>query len=122
MTNEQTTESIYHITSPHDWSDALSTGEYAAHSLMDEGFIHCSTRSQVERSLNKFFRGRDGVLVLEIDPRKLRSELRYELADADLFPHVYGVINIDAIVRTDELSPGPDGSWEWEEEKANVNR
>lgn len=89
---------IYHITSHDAWTEAAERGSYTSPSLETEGFIHCSDARQVERSLNKFYAGKDSVLVLRIDPELLTSELRYEPADNDSFPHVHGPINVDAVV------------------------
>ena len=38
---------IYHITSHAAWNDAQQRGDCRAESLETEGFIHCSTDSQV---------------------------------------------------------------------------
>lgn len=102
---------IYHITTPDLWDIALSRGSYAAASLETEGFIHCSEERQVERSLNRFFRGEREVVVLTIDPARLVNELKYEPADNDSFPHLYGELNLEAVTATDELTPAPDGSF-----------
>lgn len=49
--------------------------------------------------LERYFAGRDDLVLLEIDPARLRAELKYEPApDGELFPHVYGPLNIDAVV------------------------
>jgi uncharacterized protein (DUF952 family) len=37
-------------------------------------------------------------VLLELDDAKLKAELRWESADNDLFPHLYGPLNLDAIV------------------------
>ncbi len=102
---------IYHITTPDLWDIALSRGSYCADSLATEGFIHCSEDRQVERSLNRFFRGEREVVVLTIDPDLLVFELKYEPADNDEFPHLYGELNLDAVTATRELFPESDGSF-----------
>ena len=104
---------IYHITTPDLWDIALSRGSYAAASLESEGFIHCSEKRQVERSLNRFFRGEREVVILTIDPSKLICELRYEPADNDSFPHLFGELNLDAVLATEELNPAADGSFDF---------
>jgi uncharacterized protein (DUF952 family) len=100
---------IYHITLPADWLAAETTGELSPLSLETEGFIHCSDRRQVERSLNRFFSGIDEVLVLEIDPELLHAEVRYEGADNDSFPHIYGALNVDAVVAVMPVEGGGGG-------------
>lgn len=93
-------ELIYHITSSENWKSALSKGFYEAASLDSEGFIHCSTDAQVAGTLERFFTGQTNLVKLVIDPAKLLHDLKYEQAvDVDmLFPHIYGVINVDAVI------------------------
>lgn len=96
---------IYHITLPEEWEASVVRGRHLAASIETEGFIHCSEGGQVERSLNRFFAGRPRVLVLTIDPSALTSELRYELAHGELFPHIYGPLNIDAVTDVRAIEP-----------------
>jgi uncharacterized protein (DUF952 family) len=96
--NDPEPQRIYHIADQARWKAAAETGMYSAPSLLSEGFIHCSFAHQVQRSLDKFFADADAVVVLEIDPMLMQAELRFEPADGDTFPHVYGEINTDAVV------------------------
>jgi uncharacterized protein (DUF952 family) len=96
--NDPEPQRIYHIADPERWKEAAAEGMYAPESLERERFIHCSFAHQVQRSLDKFFADRDAVIILEIDPLLLQSELRFEPADDDTFPHIYGEINVDAVV------------------------
>lgn len=103
---------ILHITTRQAWEDALRRGEYRAPSLEAEGFIHCSLPGQVVRVANALFRGQRGLVLLCIDPARLRAEVRYEaLGTAEPFPHVYGPIDLDAVVRVVDFPPGPDGTF-----------
>lgn len=89
---------IYHITLSTQWADAQEHGVLLTESLSTEGFIHCSEAPQVERSLNRFFSLEQSVVVLHVDPERLVSELKYESAHGELFPHIYGPLNLDAVV------------------------
>jgi uncharacterized protein (DUF952 family) len=111
---------IYHIAARTDWEVSQGTGSYASPSLVNEGFIHCSMAAQVERSANKYFSGREDLLLLVIDTARLTSELRIEapidprthqpeVGRSDLFPHIYGPLNTDAVVRVIPFLPGDDG-------------
>jgi uncharacterized protein (DUF952 family) len=110
---------IYHIATRADWDEASAAGEYTRSSLgrtlAEEGFIHASQASQVTRTANRFYRDVPGdLLLLVIDPARLRSEVRYEhVPGAELpFPHIYGPLNVDAVVEARPLAPGPDGAFE----------
>jgi uncharacterized protein (DUF952 family) len=111
---------IYHIAKSVDWAQAEADGEYttssAGKTLAEEGFIHASQASQVNRTANKFYRDVPGdLVVLVIDTGRLRAELRYEdVPGADLpFPHIYGPLNADAVIAAWPLLPGPDGTFEF---------
>jgi len=96
---------IYHITLPDEWEKSAGRGYHTAASIETEGFIHCSEAGQVERSLNRFFAGQPRVLILSIDPERLTSELRHEPAHGELFPHIYGPLNLDAVVDVRPVEP-----------------
>jgi uncharacterized protein (DUF952 family) len=103
---------ILHVASRTDWLDAKNSCNYTADTLATEGFIHCSRREQVLRVANAIFAGQRGLVLLVIDPRRLRPEVRWEPgADRpeELFPHVYGPINLESVVRVLDFEPGPDG-------------
>ena len=106
------TEPIYHITSAAAWQQAQAVGAYRGDTLATEGFIHTSTGAQVARTANRFYRDRTGLVLLAIDPALLSAELRYEPAsDGELFPHIYGPLNIDAVTSVRDFPPQPDGSF-----------
>ncbi|MBS1124241.1 MAG: hypothetical protein H6Q90_6469, partial [Deltaproteobacteria bacterium] len=82
-------------------------GEYRAASLEAEGFIHLSTAAQLPGTLRRFYRGVPDLVVLTIDPTRLRGELRYERADRDDFPHLYGPLELDAVIVVQDAPPVP---------------
>ncbi len=105
---------IYHIARVADWQAAQQQGFYAAPSLASEGFIHCSTVTQVQGVAARFYRGMTDLLLLTIDPALLGDTVRYEApAEApngpERFPHVYGSIPLDAVVRVTPLLLAADG-------------
>ena len=113
---------IYHITYRKAWSEALQRGEYRAESLETEGFIHCSTRAQILPVVEKFYKGQGTLLLLLIDPSRLASELRWEppsgaspppgVPQGEMFPHVHGPINPDAVVKVFDLEANTDGRYD----------
>ena len=111
------TELIYHIAWMDDWMIAERQGWYDTPSLTAEGFIHCSYRNQVVDTAGRYYAGTQCLLLLEIDPAKLESRLEIEKSTGDaLFPHVYGRINLDAVIRVAEFEPGADGKFTFPEE------
>src|SRR5690242_27375 len=101
---------IFHITTEQQWAEAQRLGEYNHKSLEVEGFIHCSTRDQVEKTANRYFKDFSFILVLGITEEKLTSRLVYEPSTAgELFPHVYGSINLDAVSSRVKVIRSSDG-------------
>lgn len=111
---------ILHITSKQDWSDAQARGEYIAPSLATEGFIHFSTDKQALHVANAFYHGRSDLVLLVVDESRLKPELKWEapagppadnISEADLFPHLYGPLNLDAVASVLDFPPEADGGW-----------
>lgn len=105
---------IYHITKKSLWSTALEDGVYSADSLASEGFIHCSSNKQVERVANLLYKGQRDLVLLEIEPSRLKNEIRWEPGSDDpneKYPHVYGSLNLEAITRVVDLHANEGGSF-----------
>ena len=104
-------DTILHITTEAGWAQAQRDGRLISPSLAEEGFIHCSTHAQVEATANRIFGGSGDLLLLEVDPARLTAPLKWERATdvGDDFPHIYGPLNVDAVIGTRPLPEGPDG-------------
>lgn len=91
---------IYHVTTAADWKAAKKQGYYEHLSLKDEGFIHCSQDHQVTGVLERYFAGKTDLVKLIIDTDKLTSRFVFDWSPStqDTFPHVYGPINVEAVV------------------------
>lgn len=88
---------IVHICETLAWDEAKRAGEYRPPSVDAEGFIHASLPEQVLGVANRFYAGQNDLLLLWIDPQRLRASIHYEPADGELFPHIYGPLNLDAV-------------------------
>lgn len=101
---------VAHVATEAAWRSAREAGEYRDASLASDGFIHCSWPWQVARVASALFRGRGDLVLLLVDTRGLRAALRLEPAwPAEGFPHLYGPLNLDAVVRSAPYAPRPDG-------------
>lgn len=91
-----------HSPFPHHGRNRLgarsSARPYRAPSLDTEGFIHLSTSAQWRKTAARFFKGQQHLVLLELDPTGL--DVRFEPADGDHFPHLYGALPISAVLRT----------------------
>jgi uncharacterized protein (DUF952 family) len=104
---------IFHITKRGEWERAKREGSYRTPTLASEGFIHCSRSDQVIRIANTLFRGQAGLVLLEIDTRRVGAEIRHENCEGgrELFPHIYGALDLGSVVRVLAFEPGEDGSF-----------
>jgi uncharacterized protein (DUF952 family) len=114
---------IYHIATAADWERALRDGQYTTSTrgltLAEQGFIHASTAAQVALVANAFYQGEPDLLLLVIDSGLVVPEIRYEHVpgQARPYPHIYGPLNLDAVVETRPFEPGPDGQFSFVGEK-----
>jgi uncharacterized protein (DUF952 family) len=106
---------IYHIAPKTIWEEALGTSSYQADSLASEGFIHLSTRKQIQATARRFYRGRKELVLLAIETTRLTAPLRWENLEggAEPFPHLYGLLNLEAVAAWVDFPPLPDGSFEF---------
>ncbi len=102
---------IFHITPQSSWERAKQDGCYDSDTLATEGFIHCSTPQQVDRVASAFFKGQKDLVILCIDASKVQSEIRYEPAAGDHYPHIYGSLNLEAVEEVLALPSNADGSF-----------
>ncbi len=96
---------IYHILPRADWKTAKKAGDYRPASLESQGFIHFSRAEQVLQVAANFYGDMKDLLLLTVAVDKLQDEVRYEdlLGEGQFFPHLYGPLNLDAVVAVDQF-------------------
>lgn len=117
---------VFHLAPASTVRRNLRADGYAPPSLAKERFIHCTaTAGRTLQVAADYFSGvEEPLLVLAIEPARLHAPLYYEsaapiegggtahLADGALFPHLYGALNLDAVVGAAELGrDGPAFAW-----------
>lgn len=107
---------IYHAATPQEWAQAQDSGDFRwstrDRTLEDEGFIHCSRWEQLPGVLERFYAAAGPLVLLTVDETRLTSPWRDdEIAPGVFFPHVYGPIDLAAVVEVRQLAPEPDGSY-----------
>jgi uncharacterized protein (DUF952 family) len=97
----------------------LTTGQFAA--LQDgrfegapvdqaDGYIHLSTASQLDETLDKHFAGQDGLVIAAVPLAALGTALRWEISrGGQHFPHFYGRLEMRHISAHRPLEHGPGG-------------
>lgn len=95
---------IYHITTVQDWELQKDEENFLPPDFHREGFIHCCTEHQLAGVLDRYFKGKTGLVLLHLNDLKLEPELKYEAStNEEKFPHVYGAINREAVVKVTSI-------------------
>jgi uncharacterized protein (DUF952 family) len=110
---------LMHLCGVKEWARARIRGDIrpaASGSDVGDRFIHLSTPEQVHLPANRLYRGRDDLLLLQIDPALLDSPVRWEPGVAGdpesmLFPHLYGPLPVAAVISVTAYLPGADGTF-----------
>jgi len=97
---------IFHLALRSEWELATAVGSYTTstlgRTLAEEGFIHASRGDQWQGVRDRYYRGvTEPLVLLVIDTDRLTSPVVEETPPGadETFPHVYGPINADAVVR-----------------------
>jgi uncharacterized protein (DUF952 family) len=103
---------IYKIVSEHEWLAATAEGRFIGSAVdIDDGFIHFSTAAQVVETAARHFAGRKGLLLVAVETTVLGEALKWEPSRGGaLFPHLYDVLNLDAVRRVEPLPIGEGGT------------
>jgi uncharacterized protein (DUF952 family) len=105
---------LVHLCSAQDWRVAQDQGEHRPDSLDAAGFVHLSTPEQVHLPANRLYAGRADLVLLRIDPARLRAEVRWEPGfatdpDSMVFPHLYGPLPAAAGISVTPYRPDTNG-------------
>ena len=120
--NELKNEPIYHIVIAAEFRAHSNGFEYVPADFAANGFVHCALEASVLAVADDYYADVDEpLLLLRIDPVRLKSSTRYEaaapdptagaahLASSPVFPHVYGPIALTAIDGVGILAKGEHG-------------
>ena len=108
---------LFHIASRDEFEGARANGaDYRPAAFAREGFIHCSYAHQLEATAARHFAGRTGLVLLEINRDALTCVVVDENVSgaAELFPHVYGPLPLNAVIAVHPFSGRPPGPAEAE--------
>jgi uncharacterized protein (DUF952 family) len=105
--NDMDSSVIYHLTTVEEWEDAQDKGLYQPSSFDREGFIHCCTKEQLDSVLQRHFKGQENLIRLVIDPSLLNQRWQFDYDEKlqQEFPHIYGPLNLSAVIEIVFLEP-----------------
>lgn len=104
-------EHIYILVRPNTWETATRARLFYEVSLSSEGFIHACEWRQLNRVANAYFRDADTLVLAAINPARVKPPIRWEesRSTGDIYPHIYGPLNMDAVTPVQLLEREPDG-------------
>jgi uncharacterized protein (DUF952 family) len=111
---------ILHLVPAAVWAQVAGHETYAPESLESEGFVHCTGDDDLMLTVaNAFYRSVGDVLVLSLDESRLAADVRWEppaplpdgWAGAPMFPHVFGPLDLAAVVDVRQLVRDDAGSF-----------
>lgn len=117
---------IYHLVTESEFRTQAKGNEYVPARFDQDGFIHCTGEPDTLLAVaNDYFSSvEEPILVLVIETANLTTEVRFEppapiegsgtshLKEAQLFPHIYGPLNLDAVTEIGVLRKN-DGAYQW---------
>lgn len=117
MTNANANERVYILIELADYERAVEIGYLSTPSLATEGFIHASPAEMLTRVANRFFAKATDIRLLHVEAARVKAPIRWEPASdaasdpaaSGLYPHLYGALNLDAIVRVGRVWRDSDG-------------
>lgn len=103
---------ILHLAVRSEWDVARDAGSYPwstrGLTLEQVGYVHCSHEHQWRGVRDRFYAdlADDELVLLVVDESKLSSPVVVERLDGapDAFPHIYGPLDVAAVVETRAVS------------------
>lgn len=102
---------IYKILTRAEWANAQAAGRFEGSAVdLADGFIHFSTAAQAQETARRHFAGQADLVVLAVEAGDLGAALKYEPSrGGDLFPHLYGPLDVAAVRAVTEAPLDADG-------------
>jgi uncharacterized protein (DUF952 family) len=102
---------IYKICETALWREAERSGVFHGAPVdARDGFIHFSSAAQVRETAARYFAGAGDLMLVAVDADALDAALKCEASrGGELFPHLYGVLPLAAVLWARPLPLGADG-------------
>lgn len=101
---------IYHLLTANSLENAIRENLYYPKNFTEDGFIHCTEKMDTTLLVaNDYFGNEQEVLVFRLNLSRIKPPVKFEppspvqgggsshLKEKNLFPHVYGELNLDSI-------------------------
>jgi len=86
---------IFHLAFPEAWDAVQHSGEYFPAHYATDGFIHCSTASQLKETAEVHFPDVNELRIILLHTASLGEDLKWETSRNGVdFPHLYRGIQV----------------------------
>jgi uncharacterized protein (DUF952 family) len=101
----------YKVLTSEEWN-ALCADEFEGSPIdQADGFIHLSTAAQLTETVERYFRGHEGLVIAAIDLNALGDSVRWETSrGGQRFPHFYGRLRPGHVDASRQLERHADGT------------
>lgn len=95
-----------------DQMTALEAGTFAGAPIdLADGYIHMSTREQLNETVDKHFAGQSDLWVAAVDLEALGDAVKWEVSRGRAeFPHLYGQLTLETVAAYSPLEREDDGT------------
>lgn len=102
---------IFHMCKRHHWQAAQACGIYrGSGDDLADGFMHFSSAGQLAESAARHRAGVEDLLLITVPAGSLGGRLKWEASrGGQLFPHLYGDLEVARVASVRELPLGDDG-------------
>ena len=90
---------IFHFVEKRVFEDNLKDGYYINPTLETRGFIHSVTKENMSIIAERYLESIEPIVILIIDDKKISAKIIYEESKGITYPHIYGKIEENAIIR-----------------------
>lgn len=99
-------QTAFKVLTADQWAQFEADGVFAGAPVdVADGYIHLSTADQLQGTLDKHFAGQSGLVIAEVDLAMLGDTIKWEVSRGGaLFPHIYGVLPMAAVISTERSS------------------
>lgn len=103
---------VFKLLSRSEWLEAEAAGRFRGSAVdLRDGFIHFSTGAQLRETAARHFAGETALVLVAVDTPALGEALRWEPSrGGDLFPHLYGDLDLKAVLYAEDVPRGDDGA------------
>ena len=111
MSEANDTTTAYKVLTGDEMAALERDGTFAGAPVdRQDGYIHLSTAEQLTETVDRHFAGQTDLHVAAVDLGSFGTSLKWEPSrGGELFPHLYGALDLSAVEATRPLPLGPDG-------------